>query len=260
MAPDLMRDGSETQARLIGELLLYENGLSWDDGSKKWSDGSLRIPGLGYNDSLGVNRNNDGTYEFFTAGMILNRDDDAFEAWKDYNGSEKYDVRDNTSASMWKKNLFTGETWSTIFGGAWTSIDVTSGSEVTVDGHTYKGNTIISDYFKMHLQAYGNSEKYGVSRVGVLTDALLLNGDFLNKTGTTVNDSIPWYLHPFSQNAGSAGCIGPMSAEYFEGSWNKPNEPTSGAWYMDQFLQQADQYGLYDGYEFNMYLGGRVRP
>ena len=141
------------------------------------------------------------------------------------------------------KDLFTGETWSTIFGGAWTSIDVTSGSEVTVDGHTYKGNTIISDYFKMHLQAYGNSEKYGVSRVGVLTDALLLNGDFLNKTGTTVNDSIPWYLHPFSQNAGSAGCIGPMSAEYFEGSWNKPNEPTSGAWYMDQFYNKLTNHG-----------------
>ena len=271
MAPDLMREGSETQARLIGELLLYENGSSWDDGSKKWSDGSLRIPGLGYNDSLGVNRNNDGTYEFFTAGMILNRDDDAFDTWKDDKGSKDYNVRDNTSVTMWKRDLFSGKTTETPFNGAWTSIDNAFGNEVTVDGHKYMGNTIISEYFKMHLIPWVNTKgnDYGVERVGVATEAITLAGDYIRKQGNTKPGEARWlFPHPFGAPATSQGCGGPMSDQTIilpqnygkKPVWNNPSIKNTGAWYMDQFLKQVDSSGIYDGYDFNMRIKGKVKP
>lgn len=218
-APDLMTEDSPVRAKLLGELLMYENGVGWDADDGRWSGGSVEIPGLRANDSLGVNLNENGTYEFFTAGMNLHRDDDAFDTWKDGDASSDYDVRDNTSASIWKRDLFSGESVSPSLDGAWNSIDKMSDSTVTVDGHTYKGNTIVSDYFKMHMIDYNGPSNYGVNRVGVLTNAYILNGGFLLKNGTTITDSRPWYLHPFGVLAGSEGCVGPMSSLACKGLW-----------------------------------------
>lgn len=260
LAPTLMAAGSDTQTKILGEMLLYASGSSFDESSRRWSGGSVKIPGLGRNDSLGVVRHSDGSYEFFAAGMVWDRDEDAFDTWKDGQASADYDVRDNTDVSIWKRNLFTGTTETAELDGAWTSVDRMSGNIVTVNGHTYQGNTIVSEYFKMHLKDYTGSKDYGVERVGVLTDAILLNGDSLNKNGTTINDSIPWYMHPFSQNAGSEGCIGPLSEERFEGFWNNAKDPMSGSWYMNRLLDLFDHYSIYDGYEFSMRITGRIYP
>ena len=80
---------------------------------------------------------------------------------------------------------------------------------MTVGGHTYEGNTIVSEWFKMHLTGYVGD--YGVSTVGVYTDAQILSGNMLNKGGwrSGLPREARWLMHPFGTNGTSNGCIGP---------------------------------------------------
>ena len=263
IAPDLMREGSETQAKLIGELLLYENGSSWNSSSNKWTGGTLMIPGLELYDSLGVNRNTDGSYEFFTAGMDLTRDNDAFDSWKDGITSPDYNVRDNTSVKLWKRDLFQPENnIEHSFDGAWTSIDIASENTVIVNGNEYKSNTIISENFNMYLIPWENSSdsNYGVSKVGIANGAITLDGRYINSQGRTKPNESRWlFPHPFSPNAGSEGCGGPMSNNGIA-PYNVSTNTYSGAWYQNQFLNKVGDYKIYDGYNFHMRIRGRVRP
>ena len=254
---------NQQKNQLVGELLMAQNNASWDASARKWNTGNLAIPELENNDSLGVIRNSDtGKYTFFAAGIEFTRENDAFDIYK--NGKTKledttYEQRDNTDASFWIKDLFTNEKNETLFDNAFTSIDRISGTTKKIGDSEYTGNTIISEYFKMHLVNYWDSTTYGVDRVGVFTDAETLSGKFLNKHGTDGSDSERYLYHPFSGYAGSKGCIGPMSNNGI-GGWNDSLKIGTGAYYFQKQLDLFDKYGIYKGYEFNIRMQGRIRP
>lgn len=254
-----------TRFNIIGEMLLNDNGVVWNSAEKKWMGGSLKIPGLEKNDSLGVNRNTDGTYEFFSAGFTFSRDDDAYDVYKDVETSS-YDVFDNTNVTIWKKNLFTNTTISETLNGAWTSVSHHSNDTTTkkIDNHQYKGATIVSEYFKMHLTAatQDNQDDWGIDTVGVITDAVTLDGKKIDKYGKLYgqsNDWSRWLIHSMSQNGGSAGCFGPMSDNGINNYSSGSNG--TGSYYMTQLLSKLqNQWSIYKGYEFNMYMQGKLRP
>ncbi len=253
---------------------MQASGSSFNNETNLWEGGNTVIPGIEKNDSLGVIRNNNGKYQFFTSGMTFTRQDDAFDAWKDGVDSKSYDVKDNTDVTIWKRDLFTGETISKTLESAWTSVSHHSndnGTVINVAGHTYKRNTIISEYFKMHLINYGNSDRYGVSTVGVITDATTLGGQTIDKYGkiaNQTNDWGRWLIHSMAGNGGSAGCFGPMSdknvvipTNYQGAIWNNASLSGSGAFYMQKLINTfKNEWGIYNGYEFNMHLQGKVKP
>jgi hypothetical protein len=271
---DSVNLSDDQKAKLLGEAYMQASGSSFNNETKLWEGGNTVIPGLEKNDSLGVIRDNNGKYQFFASGMTFTRQDDAFDAWKDGVDSKSYDVKDNTDVTIWKRDLFTGETISETLEGAWTSVSHHSndnGTAINVDGHTYKQNTIISEYFKMHLIDYGNSDRYGVSTVGVITDATTLGGQTVDKYGkiaNQTNDWGRWLIHSMAGNGGSAGCFGPMSDEnvviptnYQGAIWNNASLSGSGASYMQKLINTLkNEWGIYNGYEFNMHLQGRVKP
>ena len=247
--------------KLLGQQLMSQAGASWDSEENRWVGGNLKIPGLRENDSLGVNRRKDGTYQFFTAGMIFTRDDDAFDIYKNGkvgNTDTTYKQRDNTRMTVWKRDLFTNEYTSISFDNAFTSVDKLS-PQIRIGNDTYPGGTLISEYFKMHLidSNKWHKENYGVNQVGVFTDSILLNGLILNKAGYDGISTKRTLYHPFGSGAGSENCFGPMSDQGVSG-WNDPKKTGTGAYYFDQQLELFKSWGIYNGYEFNINLKGKV--
>lgn len=146
-------------------------------------------------------------------------------------------------------------------GNAATSIDRNSETTVTIDGDVHTGNTLVSDYFKMRLidSSNYNLSEYGVNQVGILTDAVTLSGNVLNKAGYDGVTPGRYLYHPFGSGAGSEGCFGPMS-DYGVSGYNNPNVSGTGAWHFQQQLDLFKEWGIYNGYEFNIQLTGKVRP
>ena len=261
---DQLLQSDEVCKLILGEMLVYENGGTWNSQTGIWNTGELKISGLGSNDSLGVTVKDDGSYQFFTAGLILTREADAFEIYKNGKTGDNdttYEQRDNTRISAWKRDLFTDETWSVALGNAATSIDRNSETTVTIDGDVHTGNTLVSDYFKMRLidSSNYNLSEYGVNQVGILTDAVTLSGNVLNKAGYDGVTPGRYLYHPFGSGAGSKGCFGPMS-DYGVSGYNNPNVSGTGAWHFQQQLDLFKEWGIYNGYEFNIQLTGKVRP
>ena len=261
---DQLLQSDEVCKLILGEMLVYENGGTWNSQTGIWNTGELKISGLGSNDSLGVTVKDDGSYQFFTAGLILTREADAFEIYKNGKTGDNdttYEQRDNTRISAWKRDLFTDETWSVALGNAATSIDRNSETTVTIDGDVHTGNTLVSDYFKMRLIDSSNYHlsEYGVNQVGIFTDAVTLSGNVLNKAGYDGVTVGRYLYHPFGSGAGSEGCFGPMS-DYGVSGYNNPNVSGTGAWHFQQQLDLFKEWGIYNGYEFNIQLTGKVRP
>ena len=74
-------------------------------------------------------------------------------------------------------------------------------------------------------------------------------------------------MHSFGQNAGSEGCFGALSdstvAGYIDGipKWSNPAVKGSGAYHMQNlFDKYKKEWNIYNGYEFNMRLQGRIKP
>ena len=96
--------------KLIAEYLLTSNGANWTAQTKKWEGGDLKIPGLETNDSLGVSYNKDTKeFTFFTAGMDIVREENAFDVGKITSPATAYDDYANTTVTAWRKNLFTNQ-------------------------------------------------------------------------------------------------------------------------------------------------------
>ena len=261
---DQLLQSDEVYNLILGEMLMYENGGTWNSQTGIWNTGELKIPGLGSNDSLGITVQDDGAYQFFSAGLIFTREADAFDIYKNGkigDSDTTYEQRDNTRISAWKRDLFTGETWTVDFENAATSIDRKSKTSVIVDGDVYTGNTLVSDYFKMRLIDSSNYHlsEYGVNQVGIFTDAITLSGNVLNKGGYDGVTEGRYLYHPFGSGAGSEGCFGPMS-DYGVSGYNNSNVSGTGAWHFQQQLDLFKEWGIYNGYEFNIQMTGKVRP
>ena len=104
-----------------------------------------------------------------------------------------------------------------------------------------------------------NLSEYGVNQVGIFTDAVTLSGNVLNKAGYDGVTPGRYLYHPFGSGAGSKGCFGPMS-DYGVSGYNNPNVSGTGAWHFQQQLDLFKEWGIYNGYEFNIQLTGKVRP
>ena len=259
----------EQKLQLIGEALMAQNGGSWDSTNKQWDTGSLKIPGLENNDSLGVIRDaKTGKYTFFTAGLDFTSEDNAFSVYDDGNGGYKdrndvsYEDRDNTDVTFWMKNVFTGEYIAKEpFENAFTSIDNTNNPR----------QTLISEYFKMYLVDSNawRKDTYGVNQVGVFNGALTMEGLMLDMLGKDRPGAKSTLYHPMSRFAGSENCFGPMADNKVSGStningkkvdnWTNPNIPGSGAYYFQQQLNLYHSLGIYNGYQFNIHLKGKLR-
>ena len=67
-----------------------------------------------------------------------------------------------------------------------------------------------------------------------------------------------------SQFAGSENCFGPMS-DFGVGNFNSTNPINNsngytGAYYFQQQLNLYQNLGIYNGYQFNIHLKGRLKP
>ena len=98
--------------KLIAEYLLTSNGVNWNEKTKKWEGGDLKIPGLETNDSLGVSFDkNSKEFTFFTAGMDFDRTN--FAAGKVNNTNPTREELNNTSVQIIYKDLFNSNNNST---------------------------------------------------------------------------------------------------------------------------------------------------
>jgi len=220
----------------------------------------MKVPGLQQNESIGI-RLLDGVWEKFTAGMAIARDADAFSVYRNGVASSSYEVKDSADVSFYKRDLDTGNTATYHPDFAWASIDKVADGEVKIGGHKYEGNSITSEWFKMHLTGFDGND-YGISTVGVFTDARILSGETLAKGGWREGHAweARWLMHPFGTEAGSNGCIGPMSIQNAPGVWNNPVPNGTGAYNFQQILNQFSDWGIYKGYEFSVRMLGQRRP
>lgn len=254
----------ESYEHILGEMYMAKYGYTYSEENDRWEGGNGKIPGLGKNDSLGVIRNSKtGKYTFFTAGIDFTREDNAFSVYKD--GSiplkddgtvnrdwDKYkkDVYDkvaNTSATFWMKDVFTGKDIAReTFDNAFTSLD-----------NVYHKNSIVSEYFNMRLIKY-DPETYGVDTVGLFSNAYTAAGKAIDIGGFDGTSSKRFLYHPTSQYGTMEGCFGPMS-DYGVGNSTTQNTGTS-AYYFQQQLNLYNSLGIYNGYQFNIHLKGRLKP
>ncbi|MBC6714034.1 hypothetical protein [Treponema sp. Marseille-Q3903] len=240
--------------KLITEYLLTKNGANWDSSTSKWSGGNLTIPGLEQNDSLGVYREVDtGKYVFFTAGLDFTREDNAFSVYDDGKGGYKdrknvaYEDRDNTSATFWMKDVFTGKDIARqTFDNAFTSID-----------NVNHKNSIVSEYFNMRLIDY-DSRKYGVDTVGLFSNAQTAAGNTIDIQGFDGTDFKRFLYHPTDQFGTMEGCFGTMS-DFQMGGYSKKENKGTGAYYFQTQLDLYKKLGIYNGYQFNVHLKGRLK-
>ena len=252
----------QNKDKLVGEYLMKENGTNWNSQDKKWKDGDLKIPGLGKNDSLGVIRNSKtGNYTFFTAGLDFTREDNAFSVYEDGKGGYKkredvaYEDRNNTTTTFWMKDVFSGkDIHRETFANAFTSID----------NENHK-NSIVSEYFNMRLINY-KSSKYGVDTVGLFSNAKTAAGNTINIKGFDGTDDKRFLYHPTDQLGRMLGCFGPMSDNGVGGKdkngkpiWNNKNIKGTGAYYFQQQLDLYKKLGIYNGYQFNVHLKGKLK-
>ncbi|MBQ0003816.1 MAG: hypothetical protein KBT21_09805 [Treponema sp.] len=278
---------------IIAEGMLNALDSHWNKDKGVWTNSSkLKIPGLKEDEELGVKMNlakdDKGnivkSYEYFTAGFDLVRDEDAYNVWVDgvdyvnrqtYVGEDgknhpvtdqmRYDTYANTTVSMWIRNLFTDTTLTYESPTMWDSVSnhADDTTRVTVDGHEYKGNTVVSPTFKMHMIDGGAT--WGMTTLGVITDATTLAGQTIHKGGALSIGSYSdrWLFHSMcAVSGGSAGCEGAVSdLGTPTGKWKDPDYAGSGASYMKQIWDQLkDTWGIYNGYEFKVSLAGQVRP
>ena len=263
--------------KIIAEGMLYELGSTWDADNGIWTTSDkMKIPGLNENESLGVSmkKTSQGKdFTFFTAGFDMSREDDAFEVWvdgleykdrTDVTDEQRHDAYANTTVSVWKRDLFTGNIETYTPSSLWDTVSSHSDdtTRVTVNDHEYKGNTIVSEYFKMHMLSESG---WGMNTIGVITDAQALNGKTIHKNGreAIVSWTKRWLFHSMpALSGGSAGCQGSTSdLPYTSGTWNDPNQPGSGASHMNEMWNVLKkQFNIYDGYEFSIHLQGKLRP
>ncbi|MBQ5998598.1 MAG: hypothetical protein IJL70_03915 [Treponema sp.] len=248
-------EGSDTIA-LIKAVGIINYFLSLDriDGTD-----NFKVTGLEKNDSLGVVFDSKtGKYTFFTAGLEFTREDNAFSVYDDGNGGNKdrknvsYEDRDNTNVTFWMKDVFSGEYIAEeTFENAFTSID-----------NVYYQNSIVSEYFNMRLIDY-DSSKYGVNQVGLFSNADTAAGNHIGITGYDGVTDGRYLYHPTDQVATMEGCFGPMS-DSGVGNYNslKPEHNISGHTGAYHFQHQLNLYhslGIYNGYQFNVHLKGKLR-
>ena len=252
-------EGSDTLA-LIHAVGGIKNFLSLE---KMKGTENYKVKGLSKNDSLGVTRNSEtGKFTFFTAGLDFTREDNAFSVYKDEKGGYKdktevsYEDRNNTKTTFWMKDVFSGEDiHRETFANAFTSID-----------NVYHQNSIVSEYFNMRLIPY-DPKTFGVNSVGLFSNASTAAGNQIGITGYDGKTKGRYLYHPTDQLGTMEGCFGPMSNSGVGGTdnngkpvWNNPNVVGSGAYYFQQQLNLYHSLGIYNGYQFNIHLRGKVRP
>ena len=248
--------GSDTLA-LINAVGGIKNFLSLD---KIKGTENYKVKGLAINDSLGVTRNAEtGKYTFFTAGLDFTREDNAFSVYDDGKGGYKkreevsYADRDNTDTTFWMKDVFTGkDIHRETFNNSFTSIDNTN----------YK-DSIVSEYFNMRLIPY-TTKTYGVDTVGLFSNAYTATGNQIAITGNDGKTKGRYLYHPTDQLGKMEGCFGPMS-DLGIGNFNslKTEHNISGhtgAFYYQQQLNLYHSLGIYNGYQFNIHLTGKLKP
>lgn len=160
--------------------------------------------------------------------------------------------RDNTNVTFWMKDVFSGEYIANEpFENAFTSID-----------NVYYQNSIVSEYFNMRLIDY-DSSKYGVNQVGLFSNADTAAGNHIGIAGYDGVTKGRYLYHPTDLLATMEGCFGPMSNSGV-GNYNslKPEHNISGHTGAYHFQQQLNLYhslGIYNGYQFNIHLKGKIR-
>ncbi|MBC6714032.1 hypothetical protein [Treponema sp. Marseille-Q3903] len=163
-----------------------------------------------------------------------------------------YEDRDNTDVKFWMKDVFTGTYIANEnFENAFTSIDNINNPR----------QTIVSEYFKMYLVNSNPWRKnaYGVDQVGVFNGAVTMEGRTLDMTGKDRPGAKSTLYHSMSQNAGSENCFGPMSDKNV-GNWNSKQSIGTGAYYFNKQLERYRELRIYNGYQFNIHLKGKLRP
>lgn len=115
----------------------------------------------------------------------------------------------------------------------------------------------------MRLIKY-NPETYGVDTVGLFSNAYTAAGKVIDIGGFDGTSSKRFLYHPTSQYGTMEGCFGSVS-DFGVGNWNsiKPehnNKGHTGAYYFQQQLNLYCSLGIYNGYQFNIQLKGRLKP
>ena len=250
-------NSDESYEHILGEMYMAKHGYTYSEENDMWEGGNGKIPGLGKNDSLGVIRDSKtGKYTFFTAGIDFTREDNAFSVYDDGKGGYKdrkdvaYEDRDNTDATFWMKDVFTGKDIAReTFDNAFTSVD-----------NVYHQNSIVSEYFNMRLI---NKNDYGVSQVGLFYNADTASGNHIGITGYDGVTAGRYLYHPTDQKATMEGCFGPMS-DSGVGNFNSTNPSDNlngytGAYHFQQQLNLYHSLGIYNGYQFNVHLKGKLK-
>lgn len=180
-------------------------------------------------------------------GSIPLKDDGTVNRDWDKYKKDVYDKVANTSATFWMKDVFTGKDIAReTFDNAFTSLD-----------NVYHKNSIVSEYFNMRLIKY-DPETYGVDTVGLFSNAYTAAGKAIDIGGFDGTSSKRFLYHPTSQYGTMEGCFGPMS-DYGVGNSTTQNTGTS-AYYFQQQLNLYNSLGIYNGYQFNIHLKGRLKP
>ena len=252
-------NSDESYEHILGEMYMAKHGYTYSDENDMWEGGNGKIPGLGKNDSLGVIRDDKtGEYTFFTAGLDFTREDNAFSVYDDGKGGYKdrkdvsYEDRDNTDVTFWMKNVFTGKNIAReTFDNAFTSVD-----------NVYHQNSIVSEYFNMRLIDY-DSSVFGVNQVGLFSNADTAAGNHIGITGYDGVTNGRYLYHPTDQKATMEGCFGPMS-DSGVGNFNSTNPSDNlngytGAYHFQQQLNLYHSLGIYNGYQFNVHLKGKLK-
>lgn len=273
--PELMKtfmENDSNRKKIYGNQLLVNSGFVEVDGRwidrNKYDNVNLKIKGLENNSSLAIARNENGTYNLYTVDMAVFRDSDAFQIYK--NGKTNLsdttvDQRDNSDVAIIYTDLRTKESKYVSYNNGLTTIDRISGTSVEIDGNTYTGNTIISDFAKMHLQEGYDKNKtdYNITKLGVLTNATTLSGIFIQSDGTGYGeDKNRWLFHPMANCASSAGCFGFMGDKVKTPGveWNNPNDPTTGTYKFNEMIKKLNELGVYDGYNIGIKIHSQNVP
>ena len=247
-------EGSDTLA-LIHAVGGIKNFLSLE---KMKGTENYKVKGLSKNDSLGVTRNSEtGKYTFFTAGLDFTREDNAFSVYDDGKGGYKdrkdvaYEDLDNTDATFWMKNVFTGKDIAReTFENAFTSID-----------NVYYQNSIVSEFFNMRLIDY-DSSVFGVNQVGLFSNADTAAGNHIGINGYDGVTNGRYLYHPTDLFATMEGCFGPINDNNV-GSFRLQDHVYAGghtsSYYFQQQLNLYHSLGIYNGYQFNVHLKGKLK-
>ena len=159
--------------------------------------------------------------------------------------------RDNTNVTFWMKDVFSGEYIANEpFENAFTSID-----------NVYYQNSIVSEFFNMRLIDY-DSSKYGVNQVGLFSNADTAAGNHIGITGYDGVTTGRYLYHPTDLFATMEGCFGPVNDNNV-GSFRLQDYVYAGghtsSYYFQQQLNLYHSLGIYNGYQFNVHLKGKLK-